>query len=219
MDMTQSIAPRSDQVNADDLVGGPITYTIRDVVKGKAEQPFDFLLVETQRAYRPSLTMRRVIVNAWGPDTTTYAGRRLTLYREPTIQFGGKAIGGIRISHLSHIDGKRDVMLQVTRGKREKFTVEPLIEAHVQQERADTQPVEPMTARTRGHMFALFNELGINEDDQRAGIAHIVGRPIESRADLTESEAQQVLVRLKVKKAEKDAGAAPVEPELFEGGE
>jgi hypothetical protein len=73
----------------------------------------------------------------------------------------------------------------------------------------------PMTAKTRGHMFALFSELGINEDDQRAGIAHIVGRPIESRGDLTETEAQQVVNRLKVKKAEKDAGAEPVEPGLF----
>ncbi|MDP9182909.1 MAG: recombinase RecT [Actinomycetota bacterium] len=88
----------------------------------------------------------------------------------------------------------------------------------VAEERADTQPVEPMTARTRGHMFALFNELNISADDQRAGIALIVGHPIESRGDLTETEAQQVVNRLKVKKAEQDAGAEPVEPGLFEGG-
>lgn len=87
----------------------------------------------------------------------------------------------------------------------------------VAEERADTQPAEPMTAKTRGHMFALFNELGIGEDDQRAGIARIVGHPIESRGDLTESEAAQVVNRLKVKKAELDAGAEPVEPGLFEG--
>jgi hypothetical protein len=137
VDLTESIAPRSDQINADDLVGGPATYTIREVVKGKAEQPFDFLLVETDRAYRPSKTMRRVIVHAWGPDTKDYTGRRLTVYREPTIQFGGKAVGGIRISHMSHIDGPREVMLQVTRGKREKFTVEPLPDAPAAPSEAD----------------------------------------------------------------------------------
>lgn len=135
--MTQSIAPRSDQINADDLVGGPMTVTIREVVKGKAEQPFDFLLAETERAYRPSLTMRRVIVNAWGPDTATYTGRRLTLYREPTIKFGNQQVGGIRISHLSDIDGKQDVMLQVTRGKRERFSVEPLPDAPAAPTEAD----------------------------------------------------------------------------------
>ena len=53
MDMTESIQARSDQINADDLAGGPMTVTIREVVKGKAESPFDFLLVETDRAYRP----------------------------------------------------------------------------------------------------------------------------------------------------------------------
>lgn len=127
MDMTQSIAPRSDQVNADDLIAGPITYTIREVIKGKAEGPFDFLLVETDRAYRPSLTMRRVIVNAWGPEAADYAGRRLTLYREPSIKFGNAVVGGIRISHMSHIDGPKEMSAQVTRGKREKFTVQPLV--------------------------------------------------------------------------------------------
>ena len=88
----------------------------------------------------------------------------------------------------------------------------------VEEERADTQPVEPMTARTRGQMFALFSELNISEDDQRKGISHIVGRPIESRGEIGESEARVVIERLKVKKAERDAGAAPVEPGLFEGG-
>jgi hypothetical protein len=126
MDLTESIAPRSDQVNADDLIAGPITYTIREVVGGKAESPFDFMLVETDRAYRPSKTMRRVIVSAWGPEAANYAGRRLTLYREPSIMFGGQEVGGIRISHMSHIEKRVEVLAQVTRGKREKFTVDPL---------------------------------------------------------------------------------------------
>ena len=131
MDLTESIEPRSDQVNADDLIAGPITYTIREVIAGKAESPFDFLLVETDRAYRPSKTMRRVIVNAWGADAAAYAGRRLTLYREPTIKFGGATVGGIRISHLSDIDKRLEVMLQTTRGKREKFVVDPMPELTV----------------------------------------------------------------------------------------
>jgi hypothetical protein len=126
MDLSQSIEARSDQINADDLIAGPVTYTVREVVQGKAEAPFDFLLNETERAYRPSKTMRRVIVAAWGSEAANYAGRRLTLYREPTIQFGGKTVGGIRISHMSHIDQRVEVQAQVTRGKREKFTVDPL---------------------------------------------------------------------------------------------
>jgi len=128
MDLTESIQARSDQINADDLIQGPMTVTVREVIGGRAESPFDFLLVETDRAYRPSKTMRRVIVAAWGPEAKEYSGRRLTLYREPSIKFGGQTVGGIRVSHMSHIEQRVEVMLQVTRGKREKFVVEPLPE-------------------------------------------------------------------------------------------
>lgn len=129
MDIANSLAPRSDQVNADDLVAGPMTVTVREVIKGKAEQPYDFLLVETDRAYRPGVTMRRLIAAAWGTNGDQYVGRRLTLYRDPSIRFGKDVVGGIRISHMSHIDKRVEVKLQVTRGKRETFTVEPLIES------------------------------------------------------------------------------------------
>jgi hypothetical protein len=128
MDLTQSLAPRSDQINADDLIAGPQTFTIREVVKGKAEQPLDFLLVETDRAYRPGVIMRRLIASAWGTDGDAYPGRRLTVYRDPSIRFGSAVVGGIRISHMSHIDKPVSEKIQVTRGKRETFTVQPLVE-------------------------------------------------------------------------------------------
>lgn len=126
MDVTNTLEPRSDQINADDLVSGPQTFTIREVVKGKAEQPLDFLLVETDRAFRPAVTMRRLIAAAWGTNGDSYVGRRLTVYRDPSIRFGKDVVGGIRISHMSHIDKRVEVKLQVTRGKRETFGVDPL---------------------------------------------------------------------------------------------
>jgi hypothetical protein len=33
-DMTESIAPKSDQLNAEDLLSGPRTFTIKEVRKG-----------------------------------------------------------------------------------------------------------------------------------------------------------------------------------------
>jgi hypothetical protein len=161
LDLTESIVPRSDQVNADDLIAGPITYTVREVIQGKAEQPFDFLLVETDRAYRPSKTMRRVIVNAWGPDAANYAGRRLTLYREPMIKFGGQTVGGIRISHMSHIDGPVEVLAQVTRGKREKFTVQPL---------PDATPAPTTDPATADRIARLREEFRDADGDRKAAI-------------------------------------------------
>jgi hypothetical protein len=130
MDMTQTITPKSDQINADDLISGPITVTIAEVAKGSAEQPVDVRLVEyPNRAYRPSKSMRRILVSAWGPSAEEYAGRRLTLYRNPEIMFGPNKVGGVEISHLSHIDKPLTVALTATRGRRKNFTVQPLADA------------------------------------------------------------------------------------------
>lgn len=127
MDLTNTIAPKSDQLNADDLLAGPVTVTISDVVEGNAEQPVDVRLVEFPgRAYRPSKSMRRILVSAWGSDGSTYSGHQLTLFRNPEITFGRDKVGGIEISHLSHIDKPLTVALSVTRGKRKGFTVQPL---------------------------------------------------------------------------------------------
>lgn len=127
MDMTATIAPKSDQLNADDLISGPVTVTIQEVVQGNAEQPVDVRLVEYPgRAYRPSKSMRRVMVMAWGPEAASYAGHRITLYRNAEITFGREKVGGIEISHLSHIEKPLTVALTATRGKRKNFTVTPL---------------------------------------------------------------------------------------------
>jgi hypothetical protein len=146
MDLTESIAPKSDQMNADDLISGPVTVTIAEVAKGSAEQPVDVRLVEFPgRAYRPSKSMRRVMVSAWGSEASTYAGHRLTLFRNPEITFGREKVGGIEISHLSHIDKPLTIALTAARGKRKSFTVQRLIEraatpARDWQAEADTAP-------------------------------------------------------------------------------
>jgi hypothetical protein len=130
MDLTESIIPKSDQLNADDLISGPVTVTIAKVSAGSADQPVDVHLVEFPgRAFRPSKSMRRVMVAAWGVEASAYTGRRMTLYRDPTIRFGGMEVGGIRISHLSHIDKSFTLALTVTRGKRAPLTVEPLADS------------------------------------------------------------------------------------------
>ena len=127
LDLTESIVPRSDQLNAEHLLTGPYTVTISEVRKGTGEQPFDFHLVEFPgKPFRPSKTVRRILVHAWGVDANTYAGRRLTIYRDPDVRFGGQAVGGIRVSHMSHIDKPFTIALTETRGKRASHTIKPL---------------------------------------------------------------------------------------------
>lgn len=127
MDLTESIAPRSDQLNAEDLLAGPRTVTVEKVTKGSSEQPVNIHLVEFPgRPFRPSKTVRRILVAAWGAEASAYTGRRMALYRDPAVRFGGQDVGGIRVSHMSHISKRLTLALTVTRGKRAPYNVDPL---------------------------------------------------------------------------------------------
>lgn len=145
MDLTDTIAPNSDQLDAVDLLSGPRTFTITKVSKGNAEQPVNLHLSGFPRVWRPGKSMRRVLVSIWGPDAATYVGRRVTLYCDERVQFGGQAVGGTRISHMSHLEAAKSVPLLVTRGKSAMFRVEPLpdepVEAVRGQVRITTKPV------------------------------------------------------------------------------
>lgn len=127
MDITRTVEPRSDQLNFDDVQAHPLTITITEVKQGSPEQPVELHNAEFPgRPYRPGKSMRRVLIAAWGTEASAYVGRMVTLYGDPTVKFGKDAVGGIRISHLSHIDRPLTVPLTVTRGKRAPFTVQPL---------------------------------------------------------------------------------------------
>ena len=127
MDISESLAANSAQQNADEYLAGPKTVTVSEVKKGSAEQPVDVHLVEFPgKPFKPAKSVRRVLAAAWGTDASQWAGRRLTIYCDPEVRYAGKAVGGLRVSHVSHIDKPVTVALTVTRGKREPFTVKPL---------------------------------------------------------------------------------------------
>lgn len=145
LDMTDTIVPKSDQMNSDDLMSGPRTFTISEVYKtGSEDQPFAVLLAEfdRKRPFKPSKSMRRVMVTAWGPDGDAYVGKRLTLYRDPDVKFGAQEVGGIRISHMSGIAKSLKLALTVTKGKRANYVVQPLADEPA---RAAQKPAEPST--------------------------------------------------------------------------
>lgn len=129
LDMTASTEARSDQINAADLVT-PRTYTIEKVTKGTAGYPFDFHMVESPgKVYRPNLGMRRIFVRGWGSKPAAYHGRRVTLFNEPSVIYAGAEVGGIRISHLSHLDKPLKTSLVISQKKKEPYIVQPLPDA------------------------------------------------------------------------------------------
>lgn len=130
--MSPTIIAKSDQVNADDLIGGPMTIKIREVKILPSDQPVNIYFDGSEKAYRPCKSMCRVLVSLWGSDSKQYIGKRLTLYRDPSVTWAGVQIGGIRISHASHIDGPQTIMISEKRGKRSPIKILPLADEPIQ---------------------------------------------------------------------------------------
>lgn len=128
-DMSPSIVPKSDQLNADDMLTGPRTVTITKIkINPEAREQLVWIYCgDDAKPYKPCKSMCRVLVAAWGPDSKQYVGKSMTLFRDPHVKWAGVEVGGIRISHMSHLE--RDIMtlaLTETKGKRAQFVVKAL---------------------------------------------------------------------------------------------
>lgn len=123
-----TIAAKSDQLNAEDLIGGQKTVRVTGVrVSASNEQPVAISYEGDQgKPFKPCLTMRRLLVRVWGDDSTHYTGRSMTLYLDPEVKYGGMKVGGIRISEMSHMDAPQSFYLTETRGKKKQHTVNPI---------------------------------------------------------------------------------------------
>lgn len=127
-DMSQVIIPRSDQQNAEDFLTGPKVFTIQDVaISPGTEQPVSIKLEGESRVWRPCKSMSRCLVAAWGPDARQYMGRSVRLFCDPNVTWGGMKVGGIRISHMSHIEREMVIALTATKGKKVMATIKPLV--------------------------------------------------------------------------------------------
>lgn len=81
-------------------------------------------------------------------------------------------------------------------------------DAQAANEAPRTEP--KMTAKSRGEMFALFDQKGVAEGQQLEGINKITGKRYESRGSLTEADCRKVIGALRQRP---DAPAPMPEPE------
>lgn len=150
--LATTITPKSDQLNADDLEGRTLTIVITGakVQEGKSdEQPASLSFQDDNgKPFKPCKMMRRLIVKMWTGDTTLYTGRSMTLYRDPDVRFGKLAVGGIRISHMSHINGKQTIVLATSKAVHKEFTILPLGDY--------TPPPKPVTDKKTETDFPIY---------------------------------------------------------------
>jgi len=124
-EVRKSIVAKSDQLNSEDLIAGPITVTIEGVRRGDKDQPI-IVEITGHQPYKPCKTMRRVLVATFSDDPAKWIGQRMTLYCDTNVLWAGVRVGGIRISHLSGIDGPKTFLLTQTRGKKAEVVIQPL---------------------------------------------------------------------------------------------
>lgn len=131
MSLRDTITPKSDQINYDDVMTAPLTVRVAGLAQGSAEQPVIVRIVNAEtgaalRDFKPCKSMRRVLIAAWGDKGKDWIGQRMTLYGDSEVKFGGVAVGGIRISHVSGITEPLTLKLTTTRSKRAEYVVRPL---------------------------------------------------------------------------------------------
>lgn len=196
-DMREVIIPKSDQLNADDLIAGPMTVKITAVtVRGGQEQPVSIHFDgDNGKPYKACKSMCRVLVMAWGPDSSKYAGRSMTLYRDPAVKWGGMEVGGIRISHMSDLAEPLTMALTATRGNRKPYTVKPL----------EVAAPDLITEAQKKRLEARIGELKLDREAIKALCKERLGK--EHFADLTKDEYAS-LDKLIDKKAKAQTGAS-----------
>ncbi len=111
-DLSGTIEPKSDQLNADDLIAGPKTLVITAVKVVAGDQPVSISYDgDNGKPWKPCKSMCRVLIYAWGKDGDKYIGRTVKVFLDQNVKWAGTAVGGIRISHMSHIEKQIRMML------------------------------------------------------------------------------------------------------------
>ena len=210
-DMSAVIVPKSDQINADDFLSGPRTMRIKSVaITPGTEQPVTIEL-DGSKPWRPCKSMSRLLVAAWGPDAKEYAGKSVTLYCDPKVKWGGMEVGGIRVSHMSHIDSDLVLALTMTKGKKAPTRVKPL--------KAETVPLRvapELTPQADGFDYDAF-EAEVMSTAQVASDANALKswwetqKPARIQArDANKARAGEIATRVNEKIAALEAGEGEV---------
>jgi hypothetical protein len=154
VDMSQFVEAKSDQLNADDLMGRTLTITVTRVTgSDSSEQPVIIHYEgDNGKPFKPCKTMRRVLLGVWGKHASEYVGRSMTLYRDDSVSFGGLQTGGTRISHMSHIDSEKVVVVNKTRGKKAGIKIKPLV---IEQRQASAPKSDDLGAWARKFINSL----------------------------------------------------------------
>lgn len=184
--LRDTIIPKSDQLNSEQLLSGPMTIKVTEVKRGSGDDQPIIVHYEGDngRPFKPCKSMRKVLIFAWGDDGNEWAGKMATLFNKRDVKWGGVEVGGIRISHLSHIKGDISLSLTATRGKKEAFVIKKL-DANDPTQAARLR----LESAAREGMDALKKAWGETSDADKRSIGGSAGCPAEYKATAEKADA------------------------------
>lgn len=191
-DLRHTVVPKSDQLNAEQLLTSDLTITVTDVrVGGGADQPVSIHYQHDDgRPFKPCKTMRKLLIFAWGEDGRRWIGKSMTLFNEPSVKFGGEVVGGIRISHLSDIERDIAISLTSTKGKKAQHFVKRLVMASAVTIEQVLDAIESMSdKKSRDAAKNLAMQL-VNEADVEAAQKAFNDRVAALRGPTAPSDSQ-----------------------------
>jgi hypothetical protein len=159
-DISGTLAAKSDQLNADDLIAGPIVVRIEDVSAGDEDQPVIITISGGHQPWKPGKTARRCLAACWGVHARKWIGQTVELYRDPNVMFGGEKVGGIRVRAVTGIDKPVDIMLAKTRGKKAPHRIEVLKLAPQPRAVQQDDALPPSADDYRASVRAVLREMG-----------------------------------------------------------
>jgi hypothetical protein len=188
--LLDTVKANSDQLNACDIPQ-PVTVTIEDVTRGPSrEQPVSVKVSGGYQKWFPCKTVRRLLIGAWGENGRGWIGKTLTLYCDESVKYGGVAVGGIRVSHMSDIQSDMTFSVNLTRGKKGQITVRKLRT----QSPATVEPLPPYDPdKFATNLPAWQSAIGSG-----AATAEKIIAKLETVGTLTEEQKKQIQQRKEV---------------------
>jgi hypothetical protein len=182
-DISYALKAKSDQLNAEDLLE-PIVVTVTGVeLKRSKEQPVWVHYEGGEgRPFKPCKSMLRVLARVWGKNSGAWAGKSMRLFRDEGVKYGGVNVGGIRISHMSHVDIEVGIMLTASKEVRKLYHVKPLVFDELSERAArflatieSLEPTQQKLSSIRKKVAPLLEELAkAKRDDLRAALENTI---------------------------------------------
>jgi len=126
--LQQALAPKSDQLNADDLIAANKIIVISgvNINLGSEQKIIINYYGDNGKSWKPSKGMGRVLTELLGGDPDKWVGETVELFRNKEIRFGKEKCGGIQIAGMSAVRNVTTLLITTAKGKKSSITINPI---------------------------------------------------------------------------------------------